>query len=77
VLIKIKENKMVETRDYMITQFRVQIGRRDGLLQDRQTIISTDEMTREEWRAEFNNVSTIVEYLREQIRTIEEYIRPN
>jgi len=68
---------MVETRDYMITQFRVQIGRRDGLLQDRQTIISTDEMTREEWRAEFNNVSTIVEYLREQIRTIEEYIRPN
>jgi len=68
---------MVETRDYMITQVTVQVGRRDRLLQDRQTIISTDEMTREEWRAEFNNVSIIVEYLREQIRTIEEYIRPN
>tara|TARA_R110001583_G_scaffold170756_1_gene324213 strand:+ start:259 stop:465 length:207 start_codon:yes stop_codon:yes gene_type:complete len=68
---------MVETRDYMITQFTVQVGRRDRLMADRQTIISTDEMTREEWRAEFNNVSIIVEYLREQIRTIEEYIRPN
>ena len=60
-----------ETRDYLVRQFTLQVGRRDGLLQDRQTLLSTGDMTRDEWRVEFNRLNSVVQFLQSEFQRLE------
>mgnify|MGYP003662215947 CR=1 FL=1 len=60
-----------ETRDYLVRQFTVQVGRRDGLLQDRQTLLSNGDLTRVQWRAEFNRLNAIVQFLESEFSRLD------
>ena len=73
MLIKkgVKMNETIETRDYLVRQFTLQVGRRDGLLQDRQTLLSTGDMTRDEWRVEFNRLNSVVQFLQSEFQRLE------
>ena len=64
-------NETIETRDYLIRQYTLQVGRRDGLLQDRQSLLSTGDMTRDEWRVEFNRLNSVVQFLQSEFQRLE------
>tara|TARA_R100000234_G_scaffold35753_1_gene21271 strand:- start:420 stop:647 length:228 start_codon:yes stop_codon:yes gene_type:complete len=74
MLIKLMENTMSETRetrDYLVRQFTLQVGRRDGLLQDRQTLLSTGELTRDEWNTELDRLNNVVEFLQSEFQRLD------
>ena len=60
-----------ETRDYLVRQFTLQVGRRDGLLQDRQTLLSTGDLTRDEWRAEYSRLNAVVRFLQSEFERLD------
>ncbi len=60
-----------ETRDYLVRQFTLQVGRRDGLLQDRQTLLSTGELTRDEWNTELDRLNNVVEFLQSEFQRLD------
>ena len=60
-----------ETKDWLVRQFTLQVGRRDGLLQDRQTLLSTGDMTRDEWSRELERLNNVVEFLQSEFQRLE------
>ena len=60
-----------QTRDYLVRQFTLQVGRRDGLLQDRQTLLSTGELTRDEWNKELDRLNNVVEFLQSEFQRLD------
>ena len=73
MLVKQKENNMNETRetrDYLVRQLRLQDGRRAELLRDRRTLLSTGDLTRDEWRVEYDRLNSVVQFLRSELQRL-------